>query len=133
MQIYRREEDSYALRALLSTIHPGPRRVCSAPTGRCRRGLRRRRSRSKFRPSGDHEVSRSPVFTTSAVFAAVSESRQTPDLPNRQHSPVSWAPAWSRAEKRGDPALGKSTATDDCRLAVWNRTDTPPNRERLVL
>ena len=27
-------------------------------------------------------------------------------------------PAGSRAEKRDDPALGKSTATDDCRLVV---------------
>lgn len=26
--------------------------------------------------------------------------------------------ARSRAKKRGDPAVGKSTATDDCRLAV---------------
>src|SRR5262245_26326334 len=73
--IYRREEDSYALRTLLSTIHSGPRRVCQVATRRCRRGLRRRRARSDFRPTRDHEISRRPVFTTSAVRAAISESR----------------------------------------------------------
>ena len=40
------------------------------------------------------------------------------DLPDRQHSPVSGAAARSRAEKRSKPALGTSTATDDCRLAA---------------